>query len=98
MNNKGWSLEQFTQIVDNLSLIKDQSISISNENKEKFFEMCKQIESYENVKDKGNKLENLVYFIVDNTPIFEGYKNIRTSTNEVDIIVRLSDIGRMMLS
>lgn len=60
--------------------------------------MCKQIESYENVKDKGNKLENLVYFIVDNTPIFEGYKNIRTSTNEVDIIVRLSDIGRMMLS
>ena len=98
MNNKGWSLEQFTQIVDNLSLIKDQSISISNENKEKFSEMCKQIESYKNAKDKGNKLENLVYFIIDNTPIFEGYQNIRTSTNEVDIIVRLSDIGRMMLS
>lgn len=98
MNSKGCSLEQFTQIVDSLSLIKDQSISMSKENKEKFSEMCKQIESYKNAKDKGNKLENLVYFIIDNTPIFEGYQNIRTSTNEVDILIRLSDIGRMMLS
>ena len=98
MNNKGWSLEQFTQMVDNLSLIKDQSISMSQSNKEKFFEMCKEIDTYENAKDKGNRLENLVYFIIDNTPIFEGYQNIRTSTNEVDIIIRLSDIGRMMLA
>lgn len=99
MNNKGWSLEQFTQIVDSLSLIKEQSISLSEANKKKFLEMCNQINTFDNAKDKGNKLENLVCFIVDNTPIFEkGYQNIRTSTNEVDIIIRLSDIGKMMLA
>lgn len=98
MNNKGCTLEQYTTIINSLPLLKDQSISISEDNKKIFFDMCDEINKYNNAKEKGNRLEELVYFLIDNTPIFEGYRNIRTSTNEIDIVVFLSDIGKMMLA
>lgn len=98
MNNKAYTLEQYMSIANSLPLLKDQSISISESNKDIFFKMCDEIDNYTNAKEKGNKLEDLLYFLIDNTPIFEGYRNLRTSTNEVDIVIRLSDLGRMMLA
>lgn len=98
MNNKGISLESYTNIINSLPLLREQSISLSNENKSKFAEMYSNLNQYDSSKDKGNKLEDLIFFIVDNTPIFKGYQNIRSSTNEVDIFIRLSDLGSMMLA
>lgn len=98
MNNEAYTLEQYISITNSLPLLKDQSISISESNKEIFFKMCDEIDNYKNAKEKGNKLEDLVYFLIDNTPIFEGYRNLRTSTNEVDIVIRLNDLGKMMLA
>ena len=98
MNNEAYTLEQYISITNSLPLLKDQSISISESNKDIFFKMCDEIDNYTNAKEKGNKLEDLLYFLIDNTPIFEGYRNLRTSTNEVDIVIRLSDLGRMMLA
>lgn len=98
MNNKGISLASYLNIINSLHLLKEQSISLSDENKNKFTEMCKRLDEYESSKDKGNKLENLIFFIIENTPIFEAYPNIRSSTNEVDIFIKLNDLGNMMLA
>lgn len=48
-----------------------------------------------NTKDKGNKLEDLVTFIFENLNIFEVFKNRRSSTNEIDLVIRLTDIGML---
>lgn len=45
-------------------------------------------------KIKGLALEDLVKYIIDKSVIFEGYQNLRTSSNEIDILVRLNDRGR----
>ena len=71
MNDKGISLYQFASIVGSLSLIKNQSITMSNQNNKVFFEMCSNINDCFTAKEKGNKLEDLVFFIINNTPIFE---------------------------
>ena len=49
-----------------------------------------------NTKDKGNKLEDLVAFIFENLSIFEVLKNKRSSTNEIDLIIRLTQEGFMV--
>lgn len=49
-----------------------------------------------NTKDKGNKLEDLVAFIFENLSIFEVFKNKRSSTNEIDLIIRLTQEGFMV--
>ena len=48
-----------------------------------------------NTKDKGNKLEDLVTFIFENLNIFKVFKNRRSSTNEIDLVIRLTDIGML---
>ncbi|HEL0722598.1 TPA: hypothetical protein TUX96_001437, partial [Streptococcus equi subsp. zooepidemicus] len=39
-------------------------------------------------KLKGNALENLVVFLAQNTNLFEVIPNVRTSTNEIDALLR----------
>lgn len=53
----------------------------------------------ENAKttDKGKALEDLVSFIIKKTYFFEIYRNITTSTNEIDQIIRLSNRGKQAL-
>ena len=48
-------------------------------------------------KEKGNKLENLVEFIVKKTFFFDVYSNVRTGTNEIDEIITLSSKGKQAL-
>lgn len=98
MNDKGIALESYTNIINSLPLLREQSISLSDENKNKFADMYANLNNYSSSKDKGTKLEDLIFFIIDNTLIFEGYQNIRSSTNEVDIFIKLSDLGNMMLA
>lgn len=49
-------------------------------------------------KEKGLALENLVKFIIDKSVVFDGYQNLRTSSNEIDILVRLNPKGRLLLN
>jgi|GEM_PF-370527 len=53
----------------------------------------------ENAKttDKGKTLEDLVSFIIKKTYFFEIYRNITTSTNEIDQVIRLSNRGKQAL-
>ncbi|MGG0716274.1 acetylglutamate semialdehyde dehydrogenase [Robertmurraya massiliosenegalensis] len=47
-------------------------------------------------EEKGKALEDLVNYIIDKSVIFEGYKNVRTSSNEIDILIRLSKKGNFL--
>ena len=48
-------------------------------------------------KEKGDRLERLVEFIIKKTYFFEVYKNIYTETNEIDEVIVLSDRGKQAL-
>lgn len=48
-------------------------------------------------KEKGNKLEKLVEFIIKKTFFFDVYSNVRTGTNEIDEIITLSSKGKQAL-
>ena len=53
--------------------------------------------SKETAKDKGDRLENLVDFIIRKTYFFEIYKNVHTGTNEIDEVIVLSDRGKQAI-
>lgn len=47
---------------------------------------------YENTKEQGNALEDIVFFIINNIQLFKkNYRNIRTSSNEIDLICEFDD-------
>lgn len=52
----------------------------------------------ETTKDKGDRLERLVEFIIRKTYFFEVYKNVQTETNEIDEVIILSDRGKQAIS
>ena len=47
---------------------------------------------------KGKALENIASFLIKSSNIFEVYKNIRTSTNELDQLVKANNKGKILLS
>lgn len=51
----------------------------------------------ETAKEKGDRLENLVEFIIRKTYFFEVLKNIHTETNEIDDVIILSDRGKQAI-
>lgn len=52
----------------------------------------------ETTKDKGDKLEKLVEFIIKKTYFFELYKNVHTETNEIDEVIVFSNRGKQAIS
>ena len=51
----------------------------------------------ETTKEKGDRLENLVEFIIRKTYFFEIYKNVHTETNEIDEVIVLSERGKQAI-
>lgn len=51
----------------------------------------------ETTKEKGDRLEKLVEFIIRKTYFFEIYKNVHTETNEIDEVIVLSDRGKQAI-
>ncbi|MBQ2884503.1 MAG: hypothetical protein IJE43_12140 [Alphaproteobacteria bacterium] len=51
----------------------------------------------ETTKEKGDRLERLVEFIIKKSYFFEIYKNVHTETNEIDEVIVLSDRGKQTL-
>lgn len=50
------------------------------------------------IKEKGDRLENLVTFIIKKSYFFEIYRNVHTGTNEIDEVITLSEAGKQALS
>lgn len=49
-------------------------------------------------KEKGDSLENIASFVLKSGNIFEVYKNVRTSTNELDQLVKTTVNGSILCS
>ncbi len=49
-------------------------------------------------KEKGNSLENIASFVLKSGNVFEVYKNVRTSTNELDQLVKTTSNGSILCS
>ena len=62
-------------------------------------EMIKKLDiEEENTKEKGDKLENIISFIFEKLDIFRVVcRNIRNSTNEIDLIIELTERGKFLL-
>ncbi len=67
----------------------------------KLEELCKMINNLtikdeKTIKEKGNKLEEIVEFIFSNLSLFKVlYTNKRNSTNEMDLVVELDNEGKL---
>jgi hypothetical protein len=51
----------------------------------------------ETTKEKGDRLEKIVEFIIRKTYFFEIYKNVHTETNEIDEVIVFSNRGKQAL-
>lgn len=51
----------------------------------------------ETTKLKGDRLENLVSFIIKKSYFFDIYRNVHTGTNEIDEVITLSSAGKQAL-
>lgn len=61
-------------------------------------EFIKTNSSTSTTKEKGDALEKIASFVLNSGNIFEVYNNIRTSTNEVDQLVRTNVKGKLLNS
>ena len=52
----------------------------------------------ETTKDKGDRLENLVSFIIEKSYFFKVYRNVHTETNEIDEVIVFTDEGKQAIS
>lgn len=69
---------------------KEKSIEVN--------ELIKEIreDNFRTTKEKGDSLENLVDSIFNSHQIYKVKKNLRTSTNEIDLFLELDDYGTQM--
>lgn len=76
----------------------DTILQWSEEDKVAFKFLIKELDvPSETTKQTGDKLENIVEFIIRKTFFFEVYKNVRTTTNEIDEVIVLSKLGKQAL-
>lgn len=101
--NENYSLKQYMQeIVNDKLKIFEELIRWGDQEKQEFAKLLANLEkpfdkNVETTKDKGDRLEKLVEFIVENSFFYSIYKNIHTETNEIDEIVVLSEQGKQAI-
>lgn len=107
--DKGLSIQQLQQLINDLPLEERNKLlingSIASYENEKAF-TTEQLEEYKRLyqeflesytsksNTKGVYLEKLVRFIFQSSVFFTTLPNIHTSTNEIDVLVKLSDVGK----
>lgn len=79
-----------------------QFVAWTDKDKEEFRRLLNILRSpfdknLQTTKSKGDRLEELVEFIIRKSYFFEIYKNVRTETNEIDEVIIFSDRGRQAL-
>lgn len=73
-------------------------------NDEEIKEYNKLLKEFKNINssnsttnEKGRALENLATYTIKTTHVFDVYKNIRTTTNELDQLVKITDNNRLLI-
>lgn len=105
MNNKKENLnlrEYLDQIVQNDLDKFDGFIRWTDDDKREFKVLLENLKkpydkSIETAKSKGDRLEDLVEFIIRKSYFFEIFKNVHTETNEIDEVIVLSNRGKQAL-
>ena len=86
------SLNNADELVQKLSTDEFQQYNVLLD------EFIKVNSSNSSSKEKGEVLEQLVKCLIDNTHLYDSYRNIHTSTNEIDIFFKLNNAGKHLIS
>lgn len=74
---------------------------LSEDEKIEYNKLLKRLEesnsSTQSTRDKGKALEEIASFVLKSSHIFDVYENIRTSTNELDQLVKVKDKNRYLI-
>lgn len=98
-----YNIKQYMEEIVKNSLDKFHILTEwSDKDKETFSQLLEDLKkpfdkNTKTTKDKGDCLENLVSFIIQKSYFFEIYRNVRTSTNEIDEVITLSNKGKQTL-
>ena len=101
--NENFDIKQYLQeiIQDSVSIFHELT-TWTDTDRQEFSLLLKELKEpfdkkTETTKDKGDRLENLVAFIIKKSYFFEIYRNVHTGTNEIDEVITLSDVGKQAL-
>ncbi|MDC7288924.1 hypothetical protein NXH76_14030 [Blautia schinkii] len=103
IKNENYNVKQYLQEIIQRPLdIFHELTAWSEEDRQTFSILLETLKkpfdrTVETTKDKGDRLENLVSFIIRKSYFFEIHQNIRTGTNEIDEVITLSSAGRQAL-
>lgn len=101
--NENFDIKQYLQeIIQNSVSIFHELTTWTDTDRQEFSVLLKELKEpfdkkTETTKDKGDRLENLVAFIIKKSYFFEIYRNVHTGTNEIDEVITLSDVGKQAL-
>lgn len=99
MNNNEYTVgELFKLEIYDAECKFNELISWSDKQRSDFATLVNEMnQPSKNTKDKGDKLEEVVRFIIKNSFFYEVYSNVRTATNEIDDVIVLSRTGKIAL-
>lgn len=103
IKKENYNIKQYLQEIIQKPLdIFHELTSWSEEDKQDFSVLLKNLKkpfdkATETTKDKGDRLENLVSFLIQKSYFFEIYRNVHTGTNEIDEVIILSEKGKQAL-
>ncbi len=104
LKSENFNITQYMQEIIKTSLDRFQALTAwSDKDREVFSQLLDNLKhpfnrAMDTTKDKGDRLEELVSFIIRKSYFFEVYRNIRTGTNEIDEVIILSNAGKQALS
>ena len=103
LKNENFAIKQYLQeiIQDSMSIFHELT-AWTDADKKEYALLLKELKKpfnrqTETTKVKGDRLENLVAFIIKKSYFFEIYRNVYTGTNEIDEVIVLSDVGKQAL-
>ncbi len=98
MNDVDNALNMFNEIAEELKFEKICKFSQEEENEYNLLlkELIKTNSSSCTTKEKGEALEKIAAFVLKTGNIFDIYNNIRTTTNELDQLVRTNVKGKLL--
>lgn len=102
--NENYDIKQYLQeIIQNSVDVFHELTSWTDTDRKEYSLLLKELKrpfdkKNETTKEKGDRLENLVAFIIKKSYFFEIYRNVHTGTNEIDEIITLSAVGKQALS
>lgn len=104
LRKDNYSIKQYLQeiVQDSLKIFSELTYW-SEEDKQEYALLLDELKkpydkNVETTKAKGDRLENLVSFIIQKSYFFEVYRNIHTGTNEIDEVITMSKKGRQALA